>query len=51
MRKKALITGASRGIGEEIAGMLAGEGYDLVIVCKNSGERLRMRDPLRGGCV
>ena len=51
MRKKALITGASRGIGEEIAGMLAGEGYDLVIVCKNSGERLtRLRERLQREC-
>lgn len=51
MRKKALITGASRGIGEEIAGMLGGEGYDLVIVCKNSGERLtRLRERLQREC-
>ena len=38
MRKKALITGASRGIGAAIADMLAKEGYDLVITCKNSKE-------------
>ena len=51
MRKKALITGASRGIGEEIAGMLGGEGYDLAIVCKNSGERLtRLRERLQREC-
>lgn len=40
MRKKALITGASRGIGAEIAQMLGEEGYDLAIVCKNSKEEL-----------
>lgn len=40
MRKKALITGASRGIGKEAARALAAEGYDLFLVCKSSGEAL-----------
>ena len=49
MRKKALITGASRGIGAAIADMLAKEGYDLVITCKNSKESLeRQAGQLRG---
>lgn len=31
MRKKAIVTGASRGIGKGIAMCLAEEGYDLAI--------------------
>lgn len=41
MRKRALITGASRGIGEAVAKRLAFEDYDLCLVCKNSIEKLR----------
>lgn len=40
MRKKAMITGASRGIGEATARALAGEGYDLFLVCHTSSERI-----------
>lgn len=40
MRKKALITGASRGIGEAVARVLAREAYDLFLVCKNSIEKM-----------
>ena len=40
MKKRALITGASRGIGEAVARRLASEDYDLCLVCKNSIEKL-----------
>lgn len=38
MRPKALVTGASRGIGKAIAYMLAEEGYDLYLACHKSEE-------------
>lgn len=40
MKKKALITGASRGIGAATAHALARAGYDLFLVSKNSIEKL-----------
>lgn len=36
----ALITGASRGIGAAAAEEFAGQGYSLVLNCRNSGDRL-----------
>ena len=41
MRKKALITGASRGIGEAIAKELARQGFDLTLTCLNSLDQLK----------
>jgi len=40
MKKTAFITGASRGIGLEIAKVLAKEGYDLYLTCHKSKEQL-----------
>ena len=39
-RKKALITGASRGIGRAIAEELASLGYDLYLTCHKNSELL-----------
>ncbi len=39
-RKKALVTGASRGIGKAVASMLASLGYDLYMTCHKNGKLL-----------
>ena len=39
-RKKALITGASRGIGRSVASALASSGFDLYLTCRNNRELL-----------
>ena len=36
MSKRVMITGASRGIGKEIARTFAKEGYELYLICKNN---------------
>ncbi|RNL51237.1 SDR family oxidoreductase [Pedobacter jejuensis] len=43
---KALITGATKGIGKAIAIKLCKEGYDLVLVARNQNELEKFRDEL-----
>ena len=43
---KALITGASSGIGREIAKYLAKLGYDLIIVARNLEKLNALKDEL-----
>lgn len=43
---KALITGASSGIGREIARYLASMGYDLIIIARNTEKLYQLRDEL-----
>lgn len=42
-----LITGANRGIGREIALRMAGEGYQVVMACRNVSKALLDRDDIR----
>lgn len=49
MRRKAFISGASRGIGEAIARKLGQEGFDLVLTCVYNIDRLQdIADDLAG---
>lgn len=43
---KALITGASSGIGREIARYLASMGYDLIIIARSTDKLYELRDEL-----
>ncbi len=46
MRKTALITGASGGLGQEFAKIYAREGYDLVIVARSEGKLYKLKNEL-----
>ncbi len=43
---KALITGASSGIGREVAKYLAGLGYDLIIVARSKDKLMKLKNEL-----
>ena len=46
--KTALVTGASSGIGKELAGILAHEGYNLVLVARSGGKLEELKSELEG---
>jgi uncharacterized protein len=46
-RKTALITGASSGIGYELAGLFASSGHDLVLVARNEQRLSRLAEELQ----
>ena len=44
---KALITGASSGIGRDMARYMSNLGYDLVIVARNKEELEKLKEELK----
>lgn len=46
-RPAALITGASRGLGETLAGFLAGQGYDLILTARGAEALTKTAESLR----
>jgi NAD(P)-dependent dehydrogenase (short-subunit alcohol dehydrogenase family) len=47
VRPLALVTGASRGLGEVVAGFLAGSGYDLIVSARTAGPLNEAADRFR----
>ena len=47
MKMKALITGASSGIGRDMARVLASKGYDLAIVARNKEQLDKLANELK----
>ena len=48
-RRTALITGASSGFGIEFAKLLAGDGFDLVLVARSEQPMRELVERLQGG--
>ena len=46
MAKRALITGASSGIGRDMAKVLASKGYDLVIVARSEDKLQELKSEI-----
>ena len=44
---KALITGASSGIGRDMARILSNKGYDLILVARNQKELEKLKNELK----
>lgn len=49
-RPRALVTGASSGLGMEIARVLAKEGFDLLLVARREGKLISLKAELEGAC-
>ena len=48
---KALITGASSGIGRDIAIILSNMGYDLILVSRSEDKLIKLKEKLNTECV